>query len=182
MNDHIENVTAKGDGLISAEAVLDAKQRLGDAADQLTMIYMNSATFTLLQKQNMIQYIPAAESRISLPTYLGYRVIMDDTIPAATDNTSTYLLSAGAIARGVGTPVSLTGTETDRDSLGSTDYLINRQAKVLHPRGMSWIGSGSITGPTPSNTELATGTNWQRAVDHKKIGIVQLVHRLTPKE
>lgn len=182
MNDHVLNVTEKGDGLISADVVLDAKQLLGDAADQLTMIYMNSATFTQLQKQNMIQYIPAAESRISLPTYLGYRVIMDDTITATTDLTYTYLLSAGAIRRGIGVPVSMVSTETDRDSLASTDYLINRQAKVLHPRGMSWKGSGSITGPTPSNTELATGTNWERSADAKKIGMVQIAHRLTAKE
>lgn len=186
MADHVLDISG-GTGeaaSISANAVLDAKQLLGDAADQLTMIYVNSATFTALQKKNLIQYIPASESRISIPTYLGYRVIMDDSIPAeeagspAYKKYTTYLLSEGAIARGVGTPVAMVPTETDRDTLASTDYLINRQAKVLHPRGMSWEGSSSITGPTPSNTELATGTNWKRVVDGKKIGMVKLVHRI----
>lgn len=264
---------------ITGEAVLDAKQKLGDASDLLTMLYMHSAVFTELQKQNMIQFIPVAESHISIPTYLGYRVVMDDSAPCvmkrpaiwtatlggtyatsdtvtlagvtytvlATDDTNakiatalaaainadatasatysakasgatvavsqkvpgtgaavtgdknstagtiavantqtaipksyytTYLLSRGCIQRGTGIPVSLTPVETDRDSLASIDYLINRQAKVLHPKGISWIGASNISGATPSNDELATGTNWNRVAEVKKIGIVKLVHTL----
>lgn len=167
---------------ISANAVLDAKQLMGDASDLLTMIYMHSATFTELQKQNVIQFIPVAESKISIPTYLGYRVVCDDSAPVdktgETPKYTTYLLARGAIQRGMGTPTTLTSVETDRDSLGSTDYLINRQAKVLHPKGISWIGGAKIAGPTPSDDELATGTNWNRVADIKKIGMVKLVHTL----
>ena len=85
-------------------------------------------------------------------------------------------MSRGCIQRGSGIPTSLTSVETDRDSLGSADILINRQAKVFHPRGISWVGGARITGPTPSNTELATGANWNRVADVKKIGMVKLVH------
>ncbi len=185
MSDHVLDITSlTGDSaVISGNAVLDAKQLLGDASGQLSMIYMHSAVFTLLQKQNLISYIPTARGEISIPTYLGYRVIMDDSIPAESGKYTTYLLSAGAISRGIGTPVSLTPTETDRDSLASTDYLINRQAKVLHPRGISWVGASKIAGSTPSNTELATGTNWERVLDGKKIGMVKLIHYIeAPKD
>lgn len=179
---------------ISGNAVLDAKQLMGDASDLLTMLYMHSATFTELQKQNMIQFIPTSESHITIPTYLGYRVIYDDSCPVDTVGSgssafkkyTTYLLSKGAIQRGVGKPVSITEVETDRDSLGSTDYLINRQAKVLHPRGISWVGAGQIDDVTPSDLELAnasvtsgaTNNNWSVVADSKKIGIVKLVHTL----
>ena len=182
MSGLVSDITGSTDPKISANAVLDAKQLMGDASDLLTMIYMHSATFTELQKQNVIQFIPVAESKIQIPTYLGYRVVCDDSAPVDTGGSTpkytTYLLARGAIQRGMGTPVSLTSVETDRDSLGSTDYLINRQAKVLHPKGISWIGGANIAGATPSDTELATGTNWNRASDIKKIGMVKLVHTL----
>ncbi len=182
MSGLVSDITSATDPKISANAVLDAKQLMGDASDLLTMIYMHSATFTELQKQNVIQFIPVAESKIQIPTYLGYRVVCDDSAPVDTSGTTpkytTYLLARGAIQRGMGTPVSLTSVETDRDSLGSTDYLINRQAKVLHPKGISWIGGANITGATPSDAELATGTNWNRVSDIKKIGMVKLVHTL----
>lgn len=195
LSDLVKDISAlTGDASkISANAVLDAKQRLGDASDLLTMIYMHSATFTELQKQNVIQFIPVAESKIAIPTYLGYRVICDDSAPVetvgGTTKYTTYLLSRGCIQRGQGTPVDLTQVETDRDSLGSTDILINRQAKVLHPKGISWVGAGQIADATPSDDELAnksytsggetvTRNNWSRVADIKKIGIVKLVHTL----
>lgn len=182
MSGLVKDITSDTNKAISANAVLDAKQLMGDASDLLTMIYMHSATFTELQKQNVIQFIPISESKISIPTYLGYRVVCDDSAPVDTSGSTpkytTYLLARGAIQRGIGTPATLTQVETDRDSLGSTDYLINRQAKVLHPKGISWIGGANITGPTPSDAELATGTNWNRVSDIKKIGMVKLVHEL----
>ena len=182
MSGLVHDVTGETDKTISANAVLDAKQKMGDASDLLTMIYMHSATFTELQKQNVIQFIPVAESKIEIPTYLGYRVVCDDSAPVDTTGAkpvyTTYLLSRGAIQRGMGTPSTITPVETDRISDMSTDVLFNRQAKVLHPKGISWVGSGNITTPTPSNADLATGTNWKRIADIKKIGMVKLVHEL----
>ena len=196
--DLVGNITSSADVTsamkISGSNVLDAKQLMGDASDLLSMLYMHSATFTELQKQNMIQFIPVAESHITIPTYLGYRVVYDDSCPVETVGSSTtafkkyttYLLSNGCIQRGVGVPASLTPVETDRDSLGSTDILINRQAKVLHPKGISWVGAGEIDDVTPSDLELANASvtagasnnNWSRVADSKKIGIVKMVHTL----
>lgn len=168
----------KSSAKIDANMVLDAKQLMGDASNELEMIYMHSAVFTELQKQNVIQFIPVAESKIQIPTYLGYRVIMDDSAPVADDVYTTYLLSRGCIKRGTGIPATLTPVETDRDSLQSVDLLINRQAKVFHPRGISWIGGGKIAGATPTDAELATGTNWELKADKKKVGIVELKHKI----
>ena len=181
MSSLVSDITSATSTAISANAVLDAKQLMGDAADNLTAIAMHSATFTKLQKDNVIAFIPAAESKISIPTYLGYRVIVDDGLPVdttgAANKYTTYLFAQGAIGRGEGTPATLTPVETDRDSLASTDILINRRAFVLHPQGMKWQAS-SITGATPSNAELAIGSNWTRVADVKKMGIVKLVHTI----
>ena len=181
MSSLVSDITSATSTAISANAVLDAKQLMGDAADNLTAIAMHSATFTKLQKDNVISFIPAAESKISIPTYLGYRVIVDDGLPVdttgAANKYTTYLFAQGAIGRGEGTPATLTPVETDRDSLASTDILINRRAFVLHPQGMKWQAA-SIAGATPSNSELAIGTNWTRVADVKKMGIVKLVHTI----
>lgn len=176
MANHVSAVS----GTITAEATLDAKQLLGDAAAQLTAIFMHSRTYTALQKQNLIEFIPNARGEIGFPSYLGYRIIVDDAMPVSgtgsTATYTTYLLAAGVIGRGDGTPVDFTPVETDRDSLAGEDYLINRRAFILHPMGVKWKGSAASV--TPSNAELATGTNWERVYEDKHIGMVKMTHTL----
>lgn len=171
-------VSGDGTTAINAEVILDAKQKLGDAADKLTSLCVHSAVFTQLQKLNLIQYIPNSRGEIVMPSYLGYRLIVDDGLPVSTDKYTSYLFASGVIGRGEGTPASLTSTEMDRDSLASTDYLINRRAFVLHPQGMSWKGT-TVAGESPTNDELKNGSNWERVADVKQMGIVKLVHKLT---
>ena len=177
----------QGDGTatISDGLVLDGKQRLGDMADQLVSIAMHSATYTYLQKQGLIIMVPGNVTDINsktqaplFPTYLGYNVIVDDGMQYSAGVYESYLFAAGVISHGQGVPVSITPVETDRDSLMSTDYLIHRRAQVLHPMGISWLGIGNTIDPTPSNSDLEIGTNWERVVDIKKIGIVKLRHKL----
>jgi hypothetical protein len=178
---HVNNISAKyeEDGVISANAVLDTKQLLGDAADQFTAMAMHSATYTLLQKQNLITYIPNSRGEVVIPTYLGYQVIVDDGCPVANGVYSTYLFAAGVFGRGEGVPVDLTPVETDRDSLASDDILINRRALVLHPFGVKWTNT-TVTGATPTNAELGTAANWAKVYEDKAIGVAMLKHRVIP--
>lgn len=185
MEDHVLDITGETATGITAKTVLDAKQLMGDAADDLTMIYMHSAVYTELQKQQLITFTEPSDAKVRIPTYLGYNVIFDDSAPVelgtggAKDKFTTYLLSRGCIQRGVGTPVGFVPTAIDRKEELSTDRLFNRQAKVLHPKGMSWIGSANIAKETPTNEELAVGTNWERAAaESKQVGMVALVHTL----
>lgn len=177
MQDHVLD---KSTEKITGNMVLDAKQLLGDSAEQLQAIMMHSAVYTELQKQNLIEYTTTSDGKVTIPTYLTYRVVVDDGMPVtdADDGKvyTTYLFARGSVGRGEGTPVSLTSTETDRDSLGSEDYLINRRAFVLHPMGIRWIGTSAKE--TPSNEELATGTNWERVYEPKNIGMVAIKHKI----
>lgn len=172
-----EHVHDVGTQEINAENTLDAKQLLGDAADQIAAIIMHSKTYTKLQKQNLIEFIPNARGETVIPTYLGYRTVTDDTVPYSGTVYDTYLLADGVIGRGDGTPVDLTPVETDRDSLAGEDYLINRRAFVLHPLGVKWTGA-SIASTSPTNDELKNGANWERVYDRKHIGMVLLRHTL----
>ena len=180
MSNHVLDKSAATGG-IDGNMVLDAKQLLGDSADQLQAIMMHSAVFTELQKQNLIQYTTTSDGKIKFATYLGYNIIVDDGMPVDTTGNdpiyTTYLFARGSIGRGEGTPVALTLAETDRDSLAGDDYVINRWAIVMHPMGVKWIGTP--TGATPSNAELATGTNWTRVYEDKNIGMVAIKHKIS---
>ena len=179
------HVLDKSTEAIDGNMVLDAKQLLGDSADQLQAIMMHSAVFTELQKQNLIEYTTTSDGNIKFATYLGYNIVVDDGMPVETVGTgndaykvyTTYLFARGSVGRGEGTPVALTLAETDRDSLAGDDFVINRWALVMHPMGVKWKGTPS--GATPSNSELATGTNLERVYEDKNIGIVAIKHKIS---
>jgi hypothetical protein len=163
--------------LISGETFIDAKTVLGDNAKKLTAVAMHSAVFAYLEKQNLISYIPDSNGVVDFPTYQNKRVIVDDGLPynSTTKVATSYLFGEGAIGRGEGqAPVP---TETDRDSLAGDDILINRRHFILHPRGIKFTNT-SVTGVSPTNTELANASNWSQVYEKKDIRIVQFTHKI----
>lgn len=161
--------------VLSGETFLDAVQLLGDAKDKLTAISMHSAAYTLLQKQNLIAFIPDAEGKVTIPTYMGHRVIIDDGHPVAAGVYTSYIFGAGAL--GMGNGMVPYPTETDRDKLAGDDILINRRSFLLHPRGIKF-NSVSVAGAFPTNAEMETATNWTRVYENKSIRIVKFVYKL----
>lgn len=155
----------------AAEEILTAIYKLGDANAKLTAIACNSADALKIDLQsiasNNAQYIT---SYTQADRANGRRIIVDDAIPAGT----LYIFGEGAI--GLGNGLLPVATETHRDPLkgAGVDYLINRQSFILHPRGVAFKGT-SFAGLTPSNTELATATNWEKVYETKDIRIVKMV-------
>jgi len=168
-------------GIISADALLDAQQLLGDAKGRLTAVSMHSAVENYLAKEDIIDYVQPSTVGPRLPMYADKRVIVDDSHPSddlSPSGTSydTYLFGPGAIGYSEGTNSKVTMTETDRDALRGEDILINRRHFTLHPRGVAW--TGAATGGGPTNAQLATGTNWTRVYEAKNIRMVLLRHRI----
>lgn len=158
---------------INGLTFIDALQLMGDAKDRLTAVAMHSATETQLRKNDLIETIPDSQGK-PVKYFQEKRVIVDDGCPVTEDTYTTYLFGEGAIGLGNGSaPVP---TETDRDSLAGDDILINRKHYILHPRGVKW--EGTPAGSSPTNAELATGTNWKRVYEEKAIRIVKFVHKL----
>jgi hypothetical protein len=182
MNTNQHNISAATgdsgkDAVISAKTAVDAIYKLGDNAEKLTGFAMHSATVAKLVKDDLIEYIKPSEGAPEIPTFLGKRVVVDDGLPNAAGVYTTYIFGAGAFGWGEGgAPVPV---ETDRDSLAGDDILINRRHFILHPRGVAFQNA-SVTGATPSNTELATYQNWKRVYESKNVRIVQFKHRLEP--
>jgi len=163
---------------LTAGMVLDAKQLLGDAFCKLQAIVMHSAVYTSLQKQDLITFIRPSEGS-KLAEYLGYNVIVDDTVQFDESNGvySTYLLADDVIGRGDGNPVDFTQVETCRDGLKGEDYLIFRKALILHPFGIAFT-SETVNGISPSNRELRDPDNWNRVYENKNIGMIEIRHTI----
>lgn len=163
---------------ISAESTIDAFSVLGDAGGDLTAIAMHSKIYYTLLKQNLIQFEPISEQPSLFPSYLGKRLIVDDSLPRVQQTGTgasgyvytTYLFGAGAIGYGEGNPKE--PVEMDRDILLGEEYLVNRRHFIMHPMGVRWAGTPAGTSPT--NTELAVGTNWTAVYDRKQIPLVAL--------
>ena len=168
------------DNVISVDATLDAKNLMGDAYDKLGVVFMHSATYTRLQKNQQITTEFDSDLKVKIDYYLGYQVIVDDGMPVTGGVYDTYFIGKGAFARQDGMPQGLVGVETDRDSLASKNILINRRALVLHPMGVSFKKPTAFANDKKyvGNTDLETASNWQLTADHKNVPIVCLRHKV----
>lgn len=183
MANHILDISAETGNAAkwSAEAFLDAQQLLGDAKSRLTAVCMHSAVETALRKQQLIQTVQPATD-LAFSTYQGKRVIIDDGCPVDTTNGiyTTYLFGEGALALGYGNPEGHVPVEIDRDKKkgSGVDYLINRKAYILHPRGIKFTNTSVAHIEGPSRAELAMATNWQRVYEPKQIRMVAFKHKI----
>lgn len=182
MEDHILDLTTgktEAAKQISASAFIDACQMLGDAQAQLTGVAMHSATKSYLKKLNLIE-TERDSTDVEFDTYQGRRVTVDDGCPVEDGVYTTYLFGNGAVAYGNGSPVGHVATETDRDKKtgGGVDYLINRKAFILHPRGIAYTGAKRKHVETPTRAELAMAENWKPVYESKQLRIVAIKHKI----
>lgn len=165
---------------ISAEAFIDACQLLGDAQSQLSGVAMHSATKSYLKKKNLIQ-TERDSTDVEFDTYQGRRVTVDDGCPVDSSGVyTTYLFGNGAVAYGNGSPEGHVATEVDRDKQtgGGIDYIINRKAFILHPRGIAYTGKVREHVETPLRSELSMAENWNPVYESKQLRIVAIRHKV----
>lgn len=180
MAGNTSNITALSPStarVFDAEAFLDACQKLGDAQQSLAGVACHSATLNLMLKDDLIDFIKPSDGSADIPTYLGKRVIVDDSMPVSSGNYTTYIFGPGAIGYAEGTPK--VPSEPGRLPLqgGGTDYLVNRRKFILHPRGIRWSGTPASK-PTPANSDLETANKWTRCYETKQIRIVRFIHKI----
>lgn len=179
---HVLDVSkaAGKDCMIGVDNTLDAKQLMGDAADKLGVVFMHSATYTQLQKQQKIDSEYDSDLKVKIDYYLGYRVIVDDGMPVASGVYDTYFIGKGCISRNDGMPNGLIGTEKERIPRAAQNNLINRRALTMHPLGISWNANAVLANNRSyaSNEDLEKPANWTLKKDHKNIPIVALRHKL----
>jgi hypothetical protein len=147
----------------SAEAFIDACTTMGDSMEDIVSIMVHSVVFARMQKNNLIDFIPDSTGQITIPTFLGREVIVDDGMPVSSGVYESWLFGAGAVRLGVGTPK--VPTEVSRIASGGNgggqDVLYSRVAWALHPVGHKYAGSAPTGGPTnaaTSNNLAAAGS------------------------
>ena len=170
--------------------VAKARAILGDQGDKLTAVAMHSACYYDLVERKAIDYVTNTEARlstlatgastinavggsvaaaygdVSVPTYMGLRVIVSDDITNSAGNYACYFFTAGAIASGEQAALR---TETDRDILAKSDAMSLDMHYIYHPVGAKW----AVTTTNPTRAQLATVGNWSKVYETKNIGIVR---------
>lgn len=178
---HILDISGETtDNYISVDTTLDAKNLMGDAYDKLGMVFMHSATYTQLQKQQQIVTEYDSDLKIKIDYYLGYEVIVDDGMPVNSGIYDTYFLGKGCFVRNDGMLEGLVGYEIDRNKLKAENYLINRRCLVMHPLGVSFNSGATFTGGKKyaSNADLEKAANWTLKEDPKNVAMVCMRHKL----
>lgn len=183
--DMIINVAAEATGsvtsstLFNRDAFTEAAFTMGDAKDSLRAIAVHSAVLKQMVKNDDIVYIPDSQGQLTIPTYMGLRVIVDDGMPVRAGTTSGFvytsmLFGEGAFGYGVGSPVM--PVEVEREAAqgngGGLETLWVRNTWLLHPFG--YKSTGTPAGVSFTNAELAAATSWERILERKLIPIAFL--------
>lgn len=158
---------AGDDAKINSDAFIDSVGLFGDSEDKPVAIAMHSKCFTTLQKNGLISTIADQDQNISWDTFMGRKVIQDDSLLVG----GTYwsvLFKAGAFAFEQSFD-NYVAVEIERDPSvsGGAEILYLRRNFVIHPYGGSWI-EGSVAHNFPTDAEIIDKANWDRAVSSVK--------------
>jgi hypothetical protein len=144
---------------LSPRHVAQARAILGDQGDKLAAVAMHSKVYYDLVERRAIDYVTAGEARqtalgtaedafggsiqnafgnVSVPTFMGLRVIVSDDVNVTGSGSSTeyatYFFTQGAVASGEQMAMQ---TETDRDILAKSDAMSIDLHYVSAPRSLT---------------------------------------------
>lgn len=158
----------------------DAVYTMGDAADALRAIAVHSAVMKQMVKNDDIVYVPDSQGRLTIPTYMGLRVIVDDGLPVVAGTTSGFkytsvIFGEGAFGYGDGAPVVPVEVqrEANQGNGAGVETLWTRKTWILHPFG--YQNTGTPASVSFSLSELAADAAWSRVVERKNVPISFLV-------
>ena len=172
--DHTLDITGETVKTVDATTLNSAIQKAAGANKNIfSVVIMHSVVATNLENQQLLEYAkytdPSGIQRdMSLATWNGRTVLVDDDVPVDTTGTNpvytTYILGEGAFDYcdcGARVPNELYRDPTTK---GGQEMLITRQRKLFAPRGFSFVQpSTAIISPT--DAQLATAARWTPVKD-----------------
>lgn len=163
---------------------------MGDQFDAIGTIAVHSVIAQRMIDNDDIVYIPDSQGNLTIPTYLGKRVVIDDGCPviAGTTNGFRYvsiLFGQACFGYGEGTPE--VPTEVEREAAqgngGGVETLWSRKTWLIHPLGHKF-NSATISGPaapknpagiSPTDADLRLAANWTRTYARKNVPMAFLI-------
>jgi hypothetical protein len=178
--DMLVKVAAEATGSVTAstrfnrDAFTEAAYTMGDMASELQAIAVHSQIMAQMVKNDDIVYLQDSQGQLTIPTYMGLRVIVDDGMTVRAGSTSGFvytsvLFGAGAFGYGEGSakmPVEL-DREAAKGNGGGIETLWERKTWLLHPFGFQ--ATGTPAGNSFTLAELALATSWARVVERKNV-------------
>jgi hypothetical protein len=183
----IDGATGDVPTVLSPRHVAEARSLLGDQGDKLAAVAMHSKVYYDLVERRAIDYVTAGEARtatdnqtpdvfagsiqnafgnVTVPTFMGLRVIVSDDVQVDSSEYATYFFTQGAVASGEQMAMQ---TETDRDILAKSDAMSIDLHYCYHPVGAKW----AVTTTNPTRAQLETVANWSKVYELKNLGIVR---------
>lgn len=174
----------------SRSALVAAAFTMGDQFDAIGAIVVHSVIAQRMIDNDDIIYVADSQGNLTIPTYLGKRVVIDDGAPVIAGTTSgfryvTMLFGQAAFGYGEGTPE--TPTEVERIASGANgggvENLWSRKTWIIHPLGHKFT-SNTVTGPaapknpaniSPTDANLKLAANWDRIYARKNVPLAFLV-------
>lgn len=161
---------------LTASGLIDTVYTVGDHAVNMSVIAMHSIIYKKMLKDQLIDFVPDAQGKLTLPNYLGMSVVVDDGMPSTgTGINRKYIcvvFGPGVIGYGAGNPKHPTSVSRyeERANGGGVEVLWSRKTWLLHPNGWDFL-STTITSPglSPTWANLQLATNWERVIDRKNL-------------
>ena len=167
------------------------QQASGANKNGFTFAIMHSAVATNLENLRLLDYMKYTDQQnvmrdLTMATWNGRTVVVDDSMPVDGDKYTTYVFGEGAFFyENIGAKVPY---EMDRNPAknGGEDTLYSRQRKVFAPRGISFDNAG-IASLSPTNAELGDANRWSLVndshatdksyYDHQAIMITRIISK-----
>ena len=172
--------------VFSRSAFTGAAFTSGDHFDDYAAIAVHSVVYKRMVDNDDIDFIPDSQGNLTIATFMGRRVIVDDGMPytaaggsGSGDTAAKYtsiLFGTGAVGYGEGSP--RVPMEIEREALqgngGGIEIIVERKQWIIHPFGFQFK-STTVTGQSPTWANLVLATNWDRVVERKNVPIAFLV-------
>ena len=167
--------------LFNRDAFTEAVYTMGDAATALSAIAVHSAVMAQMVKNDDIDFIPDSQGQLTIPTYMGLRVIVDDGLTVTAGSTSGFkytsiIFGQGAFGYGVGNPMNPIAVERNeaQGNGGGIESLWVRNTWLLHPFGFAQTGTPAA-GESFTLAEMAAAAQWNRVLDRKLVPMSFLI-------
>jgi hypothetical protein len=186
---HSTGVTYAG-ATVSAPAILAGKFKLGDFANQLSLIVMNSKVYMDAVNNNIVTFPAGSVGNSTFATgntgnILGLTPYMDDDLSATSSVYPSYIGGARSMVfklrprqKAVMNNANFARTANNIDIelsrntalAGGTDIITTRISGMVHVPGVAW----DTTDSSFTAANLATGSNWTKVGADKEIKVAQI--------